>query len=105
MNESIRNMLERRSVRSFKSDMIPSDILELILEAGKHAPTGRGNQSPIIIAVTNKEIAEALASQSGNNVDKKKISLDADIKSHGTYEATVKLHPGISAVVKVVVCE
>ena len=61
MNESIRNMLERRSVRSFKSDMIPSDILELILEAGKHAPTGRGNQSPIIIAVTNKEIRDKIS--------------------------------------------
>ena len=64
-----------------------------------------GENGKLFGAVTNKEIAEALAAQSGNNVDKKKISLAADIKNYGTYEATVKLHPGISAVVKVVVCE
>lgn len=61
MNEAIKNMLERRSIRGFKDDMIPDDALELILEAGKHAPTGRGNQSPIIIAITNKELRDKIS--------------------------------------------
>lgn len=61
MNEIIKNMLERRSVRDFKSDMISNSDIELILEAGKYAPTGRNRQSPIIIAVTNKEMRDKIS--------------------------------------------
>lgn len=61
MNEAIKNMLERQSTRAFKPDPIPNDALELILEAGKHAPTGRNNQSPIIIAVTNKQMRDKIS--------------------------------------------
>ena len=39
MNESIKNMIERRSVRGYKSDMIPKEDLDLILEAGTYAAT------------------------------------------------------------------
>ncbi len=61
MNETISNILSRRSTKSFKSDMISEQDLQLILEAGKYAPTGRGNQSPIIIAITNKELRDRLS--------------------------------------------
>ena len=61
MNESIKNMLERRSVRDFKEDMIPKDDLDLILKSGTYAPTGRNRQSPIIIAVTNKEMRDKIS--------------------------------------------
>ena len=56
-------------------------------------------------AVTTKEIADAINQQEKLSIDKKKIVIDADIKAFGTYEATIKLHPGIAAKVKVVVCE
>ncbi|MBP1577876.1 MAG: 50S ribosomal protein L9 [Oscillospiraceae bacterium] len=56
-------------------------------------------------AVTTKEIADAINAQEKVSIDKKKIVIDADIKAYGTYEATIKLHPGIAAKVKVVVCE
>lgn len=61
MNEAIRTILERRSTRGFRGDMPPMEEIELILEAGKSAPTGRGRQSPIIIAVTNKELRDRLS--------------------------------------------
>lgn len=51
----------RRSVRRFKSDMISKDIIEKIVNAGKFAATGRNRQSPIIIAVTNKEVRDRLS--------------------------------------------
>ena len=52
--EAIENLLTRRSIRKYKPDMIPEDILEKILTAGTYAATGMGRQSPIIIAVTDK---------------------------------------------------
>mgnify|MGYP000571340936 CR=1 FL=1 len=51
----------RRSIRKYKSDMIPQDKLEKIIEAGTYAATGMGKQSPIIIAVTNKELRDKLS--------------------------------------------
>ena len=58
MSEVINNMKTRRSIRKYKQDMIPEDVLNRIIEAGTYAATGMGKQSPIIIAVTNKEIRD-----------------------------------------------
>ena len=68
-----------------------------------HAKAGSAGR--LFGAVTTKEIAEAISEQANTQIDKKKVVIDADIKAYGTYEATVKLHPGISAKVKVIVCE
>lgn len=59
--DAMQNMLERRSVRKYKSDMVPRDVLERIIEAGVWAPTGGNKQTPIIIAVTNPDIRKRLS--------------------------------------------
>lgn len=61
MNETMQNLLSRRSVRKYKEDMVPEDVLERIIEAGTYAATGMGMQSPIILAVTNKEFRDKLS--------------------------------------------
>ncbi len=61
MNETIKSIISRRSIKKFKSDSIPQEMIDLILEAGTYAPTGLNKQSPIIIAVTNKEIRDKLS--------------------------------------------
>lgn len=59
--EALETIKTRRSVRKYKSDMIPKDIIEKIIEAGTYAPTGMNRQTPIIIAVTNKEVRDKLS--------------------------------------------
>ena len=59
--EALENILKRRSIRSYKNEMIDEEILDKILEAGTYAPTGMNRQSPIIIAVTNKEMRDRLS--------------------------------------------
>ena len=61
MNEVIKNIKERRSIRNYEDKMIPKEIIEKIVEAGTYAPIGRGKQSIIIIAITNKEIRDKLS--------------------------------------------
>lgn len=61
MNEVIKAIKERRSVKSYKPDAVPAELLDAILEAGTYAPTGRNMQSPIIIAVTDKAVRDRLA--------------------------------------------
>ena len=55
--------------------------------------------------VTAKDVAEALSKVAGTEIDKRKVELERDIKDFGTYSATVKLHPGVSAAFKVKVEE
>lgn len=63
MSETLKVLESRRSCRNFKSDMVPEDILEKIIKAGTYAATGMGKQSPIIIAVTNKEMRDKIAAK------------------------------------------
>ena len=58
MSNLLETMKTRRSIRKFKGEPIPMDILEQIIEAGTYAATGMNMQSPIIVAVTNKEIRD-----------------------------------------------
>lgn len=59
--EMLSLMETRRSCRDFKSDRIPEEILEKILNAGTFAATGRNRQSPIIIAVTDKKMRDEIS--------------------------------------------
>ena len=61
MNEVIQNMIERRSIRNYKPDMPDKEILDQILLAGTYAATGMGRQSPIIVAVTDRETRDQLS--------------------------------------------
>ena len=61
MNETMKTLIERRSCRSYRPDPIPEEILNQILEAGTYAATGMGRQSPIMIAVTDKETRDQLS--------------------------------------------
>ena len=61
MNEVIKAIKERRSVKSYKNNPVPAELLDAILEAGTYAPTGRNMQSPIMIAVTDKATRDKLS--------------------------------------------
>ena len=52
-------------------------------------------------SVSSKEIAKAVADQFSKEIDKKKIQLSDPIKTAGIHEVTVKLHPKVSAKLKV----
>lgn len=56
MNDVIKNMIERRSIKKYKDEQIKDEELNLILEAGKYAANGMGMQSPIMVVLQDKEI-------------------------------------------------
>lgn len=61
MSDILEIIKTRRSVRKYKSDMVPADIIDKIVEAGTYAATGMNRQSPIILAVTDKELRDKLS--------------------------------------------
>lgn len=73
MNETVKNLIERRSVRSYGSKKIPIEVLEQILMAGEYAPSGMDRQPCISVAVCDEKIVEQLsrlnAAVMGSNSD------------------------------------
>ncbi len=63
MNEVLKVLETRRSCRNFKPDMVKEEDLQAILRAGTYAPTGMGKQSPVIIAVTDRELRDKIAEE------------------------------------------
>lgn len=67
------------------------------------AKAGQGGR--LFGSVTSKEIAAEIKNVFGYNIDKRKISLDCDIKAFGTYNCVIKLFGGVTATLKVSVTE
>lgn len=61
MNETLQTMLTRRSTRQYRPDPVPRELIDQILQAGLYAPSARGNQSTILLAVTNKDLRDRLS--------------------------------------------
>ena len=61
MGETLKVLETRRSCRAYKPELIEEEKLQAIIKAGTYAATGMGKQSPIIIAVTNKELRDRLS--------------------------------------------
>lgn len=86
---------EKKSAQQ-AADLLNGKTVKLTAKAGQNGK--------LFGSVTTKEVAEALHTQYGTAVDKRKIVM-SDIKTFGSYEAEVKLYQGITAKLTVTVSE
>lgn len=64
MNETLKVMETRRSCRNFDPEKAVSEAdIQAIVKAGTYAASGMGKQSPIILAVTNKELRDKISEE------------------------------------------
>ncbi len=61
MNETIKTLITRRSIRGFIDQPIKKEDIDLILKAGVYAPTGRNTRDTLFLVVTNKELRDKLS--------------------------------------------
>ena len=61
MNEAMKNLLTRRSVRAYADEAIPEEVLDAVLEAGVYAASGRNLQPVTLVAVRDKETRDQLS--------------------------------------------
>ena len=94
--ESIKKARTTRAVRDHDS----AETIKTKLEAAAVQVKVRAGESGRLFgAVTVTDIAEALSSASGQDVDKRTIAVGNPIKSLGAHEVTVRLHDEVSATV------
>lgn len=70
MNETLKVLKERRSIRKYKAEQIKDSELNAILEAGTWAPTGMGKQSPLIVVVQDRETIDYLSAMNAQIMGK-----------------------------------
>lgn len=61
MNQTIENIVARRSVKKYTDRPVPMELVEEVVRAGMYAPSGMNQQSAKIIAVTNKDMRDRLS--------------------------------------------
>ena len=61
MNQTINDIMTRRSIRKYKPEQISREELDTVLQAGICAPTGMNRQSPLVVAVQNKAVRDQLS--------------------------------------------
>lgn len=99
-------------LKKANDDKIAQEHYEAAQELGKKIEAGQislaikmGEGGKAFGSVSSKEIAEAVKEQLGLDIDKKKVQLKETIKTLGTHMVTVKLHPKVTAELKVSVTE
>ena len=61
MNEAYRNLMERRSIRKYDARPVPDEVLDAVLAAGIHAPSGMNTQGVRLVAVRDPETVAHLS--------------------------------------------
>ena len=61
MNETIKTLLNRRSIRKFKSDAVSKELIAQVAEAGIYAASGMGKQAATVVAITNKQLRDRIS--------------------------------------------
>lgn len=99
-------------LKKANDDKIAQEHYEAAAELGKKIEDGKievsiktGEGGKAFGSVSSKEIAQEVKAQMNLEIDKKKVQLKDAIKALGTYEVPVKLHPKVTAKLKVVVTE
>ena len=59
-NDFLTLIRTRRSIRAYRPDAVPADVLARVLEAGTYAPSAMGEQSATIVAVETKAYRDRL---------------------------------------------
>ena len=94
--DAIQSARASREVRSLDEAKQLKGRLEA---ASVTVPAKAGNAGRLFGAVSTGDIADAVKAAGGPELDRRKIEVKGHIKSTGSYEALVRLHPEVQATV------
>lgn len=110
--EATNKNLNDLRLKQANNDRKAAEILAECQELGKKIEASKietsikfGEGGKAFGSVSTKEIGEEVHKQLGIEIDKKKILLKDALKTKGTHEVGIKLHPKVTALLKVVITE
>lgn len=106
--ENINDAKQKKAAAQHKAQVASDEAVILASQLKKVELTisvkvGEGGK--VFGAITGKNISEAAKAQYDIDLDKKKVEIKEPIKSLGTYDVVVRIHPTITSVITVHVVE
>ena len=108
--EATNKNLNDLKLRKANDDKIAAENLEAARELAKKLEAAKitlpikvGSNGKSFGSISSKEIADEVKAQLSLDVDKKKVQLKDAIKAVGDYDVKIKLHPQVTANLKVIV--
>lgn len=74
MNDVVKTLKERRSIRKYTDKQITEEELNIILECGIYAPSGKNKQSGLIVVIQDKELISKIAKINASFVNKEGLN-------------------------------
>jgi len=102
---NVKNLELQKQTAAKKADKkkkTAQDLVDALEGITCHFSRKVGQQDKLFGSVTSKDVADALGEQ-GFEIDKKDIVLDEQVKSIGEFPVKIKVHPGMSATIKIIV--
>lgn len=106
--KNLSNLNGKKSSEQHKADVAKQEAIGNAAKIKGKSVTIKGKAGAggkLFGAVTAGHVADAIAEQLGVKVEKKKVTLNMEIKAFGGYTAEIKLYPGISEKITVSVVE
>jgi large subunit ribosomal protein L9 len=91
---------KKKAEKKLNDDISAAKVIaEKLQNAAVKIPVRVGDGGKMFGSISNKEVAEAVQSQVGIAIDKKKFNMQA-VKTVGEHTAAVNLHPQVKATLK-----
>lgn len=106
--ENINDAKQKQAAAAHKAQVASDEAIILASQLKKvelTIPVKVGEGGKVFGAVTGKHISEAAKRQYDIDLDKKKVEIKEPIKTLGTYDVIIRVHPTITSVIKVHVVE
>lgn len=106
--DNMKALDEQKKGKEIRDDRVHQDAMELgekMKEMIIEIYTKAGDGGKLFGSVTSKDIADILKKKHSITVDKRKIMLDEPIRTLGTYNVEMKIHPKVVTQVKVAIKE
>jgi large subunit ribosomal protein L9 len=99
----LREIKQAEAKRKEREKGEAQELAERLSTAGIVLKARAGEKGRLFGSITNKDVAEALSSLVGEEIDKKKVELGEPIRALGEYQVNVRLYAGVLQTVKVTV--
>ncbi len=65
MNETVKNLINRKSCKNYQTKHVPKELIDEIVAAGLNAPSGMNLQTPRFVVVTHHNMVKKLSDMNG----------------------------------------
>ena len=89
-------MARARSARDLRERETAERVAKELVANGVTIAARAGSGTHLYGSVTTTEVAAAVTARTGADVDRRKLSIEAPIRTIGTHEVSARLHPDVS---------